>query len=352
MERLRETEPITDTIAKVAEYTTAMDVAHEDWQKAIAVDGLLATETELEWAQSAIDRAIDTQTSNGQFAYGWGNYPKEWARWTEYDVDTYNPTTLAAALADGALEFYGRTGEERYLEAVEKQTTFLDGVERTSTGAITRRREEDEIWTETLSFVCPYLIRYGTITDSPEYIKTARDQIRIHVDHLLDSRTNLFRHIWRETPDCYPASSFWSRANGWALAGILESTLRLPDEYDTSQLHSLVKSTATTLLKYQDTSGFWHQKIDDTTTPLESSGTLIFAYALRTALNEGIIDNQRFRQAARDGFAAVRREVDSNGAVHRVSKPPASARSELGVTPYGQGWFLKAATQFVTNEQN
>lgn len=44
---------------------------------------------------------------------------------------------------------------------------------------------------------------------------------------------------------------------------------------------------------------------------------------------------------------AVTGVVDEEGAVTRVSKPPASATSPLGVTPYEQGGFMLAAAQFL-----
>lgn len=79
--------------------------------------------------------------------------------------------------------------------------------------------------------------------------------------------------------------------------------------------------------------------------PLEASGTLILAYAMKRGVDEGVLDT-KYERRARRALEACDGVVGDAGAVSGVSKPPASALSPLGVTPYGQGWFLLAASCF------
>ncbi|WP_276298775.1 hypothetical protein [Haloarcula ordinaria] len=56
----------------------------EDWEKAVALNGLVATEkaTYVDAARSLVDRSIATQTSAGQLTYGSLDY-KPWIDRTE-----------------------------------------------------------------------------------------------------------------------------------------------------------------------------------------------------------------------------------------------------------------------------
>ncbi|WP_423750844.1 glycoside hydrolase family 88 protein [Salinirarus marinus] len=338
---------LPELLDRVAGYTAEMDVEGEDWQSAVAAHGLLVTGRESAAARHILERAVETQTDEGLLAYGWGDYPKEWARWTDYDVESYKPTANPAAMAYPVLELYDRTGEDHLLDAVRRQYEFFETVERTADGGITRRADKVELFSEIIYFLSPFFVRYGQIVGDDEAIADAVKQIEVHAKHLQDPHTGLFRHIWQEQPNTYPGGSFWSRGNGWAAAGLLDTLLLLPDDHPdrdvvADSLYALLDAVA----DLQDGSGFWHQRLDDPMSPLETSGTLIFAYTMQRGLNEGLLD-ERYADNARRAMEACEGIVDDDGAVKRVSKPPASSFSPLGVTPYGQGWFLLAGQQFV-----
>jgi len=58
--------------SRVASRTVERDMESEDWTKAVAINGLLATgESQfVEAARQLVDRSIETQTSGGYFSYG------------------------------------------------------------------------------------------------------------------------------------------------------------------------------------------------------------------------------------------------------------------------------------------
>ncbi len=340
---------IENVVEGVAKQTAARDMESEDWQRAVAVDGLRAVDAHEATVQRAVDRAVATQTSEGQFAYGWGEYPREWAKWTDYDVGSYSPTANPAAIGRSVLTVYNRTGEERYLDAARRQYEFFESVDRTADGGISRRDDRVELFTEILYFLGPFFVLYGQALDEDEPIEAAVEQVDVHCRHLQDPHTGLFRHIWRETPNTFPEGSFWSRGNGWAVAGLLDVALLLPDDHPAQErVRSSLQEALEAIVKLQDASGFWHQRLDDPSTPLETSGTAIFAYTLRRGIDAGVVSGTH-AEAAQDAMDACLGVVDEGGRVRRVSKPPASSLSPLGVTSYGQGWFLLAASAFLSS---
>ncbi|MEF8827444.1 MAG: glycoside hydrolase family 88 protein [Halovenus sp.] len=350
------TTDLAETVSRVAEYTTTLEMEGVDWERAMAVDGWLAVDERLDDATYWVDRGVATQTSAGQFAYGSGDI----ASYSETDSgvqdrsrnsynDTYFPTYNPAALAWSTLELYERTGEKRYLEAVRRQYEYFhsDHVPRTADGAISRREDKTELYTEIMHFLCPFFVRYGRIVGNDEPVDEAVEQIRLHAKHLQDPNSGLFRHIWHETPDFYPASSYWSRGVGWATAGLLDALLWLPEDHEgRAEVEDILTTTLDTLVDLQDDSGFWHQRLDERRSPLETSGTLMFAYTMRRGLDEGILDDDRYADAARKAMDACVGIVDDDGAVRRIARPPASSFAPLGVTEYGQGWFMMAASCF------
>lgn len=351
------TTALADTVSRVAEYTATMNMEGVDWERAMAIDGWFAIDECLDEATYWVDRGVETQTSAGQLAYGSGDlasyssddqHVQERSR-NSYN-DTYFPTYNPAAMAWPTLELYERTGEQRYLDSVRRQYEYFHGehVPRTSDDAISRREDKTELYTEIMHFLCPFFIRYGRIVDDDAPIDEAVEQIRLHAKHLQDPNTGLFRHIWHETPDFYPASSYWGRGVGWATAGLLDSLVWLPESHEGwDDVHEILRTTLDALVPLQDESGFWHQRLDERRSPLESSGTLMFAYTMKRAVQEGVFDEPRYASAAQRGMDACAGVVDDDGGVQRIARPPASAFSPLGVTEYGQGWFMMATSRFL-----
>ena len=353
------TSELASLATRVAEYTTRLDMGDVDWEAAMAIDGWLALDECLDAATHWVDRGVETQTSAGQLSYGSGDI----ASYAESDRhvqersrnsynDTYFPTYNPAAMARPTLKLYERTGEGRYLEAVRRQHDYFYGehVPRTGDGAISRREDKTELYTEIFHFLCPFFIRYGRLTGDDGPVDEAVEQIRLHARHLQDDNSGLFRHVWHEVPDFYPASSYWARGVGWATAGLVDSLASLPPDHERrDEVRETLRRALDALVPLQDDSGFWNQRLDERRSPLETSGTLQFAYTFRRGLNEGLIndDGGVYEAAAERAMDACAGVVDEEGAVHRVARPPASSFAPLGVTEYGQGWFMMAAAEFL-----
>jgi len=348
-----------DRLTDVAEYTVQRDMENEVWQKGVAINGLLATDREeyVEAAKRLVDRAVETQNSDGQLSYG-PSYPIEvFKHGAEYDahweiaerkaMNTNNTTSIG----HGVLDLYRRTGDERYLEAAEGEYEHLQSVERTDDGGIPHHVPETAgvkgLWIDSVYMMCPFFARYGEAADEPAAFDEAAKQLLVHAKHLQDPHTGLFRHIWHERPNSYPQSTFWARGNGWAQAAIVDVIEHLPDDHPkVDELAEVFRDVASSIVELQDASGFWHNVVDDHQTPLETSGTLMYTYAFKRALDLGIVEDETYERAARKAMDVCRNVVDEDGAVRRIAGPPGGPGAPLTVTSYGQGFYLLAATQF------
>lgn len=334
-----------DLVTRVADATVARDMEGNDWTMAVAIEGLRATGgTYTEVARELTDRAIETQTSAGYLAYG-SHDPIPPAALEPLDGPDYERGQWqchGAAVGRAVLDCYERTDEERYLEAARRQYEALVDADEAD-GTVSYNSVVPELWVDSLYMVPPFLARYARLADEPAALGHATGHIDAQVERLRDPRTGLFRHIWRETPDSFPESTFWARGNGWALTGILDTLAALPDDHEaTERLTEVFTDLAGTVRDYQDASGYWRNILDDPTSPLESSGTLMFAAAFARGVEAGHLP-ESYLEPAVNGFEVCRGVVDEHGTVTRVALPPGGPGVQLGHTDYGQGWFLLAA---------
>ncbi|MDX1747873.1 MAG: glycoside hydrolase family 88 protein, partial [Halobacteriales archaeon] len=222
----------SELVERVADYTVARDMESEDWQKAVAINGLIATDQDryVDAAQTLIDRSIETQIDTGQLSYG----SLDQKEFTTASGANYQSQTDPAALARAALEFYERTGDDRYLDGARGEYEFLtEQAQRTADGGVTHHKgAERELWVDAVYMIVPTLARYGDVTDTAAAFDEAATQATVLTDHLMDPKEDLYRHQWRETPNTFPQPTFWARGNGWALAGLLHVIEHLPAGHD------------------------------------------------------------------------------------------------------------------------
>lgn len=335
---------LEELVPTVAEYTLGLNF--EDFiqgERPMVLRGLLATDDDehTEIAERYVDKAVRSQSSKGQMAYGSIDVVPEW---DEHRV--FRPVPDAGAVAYLALSVYENGGPEFYLDACRRQFEYFhEDAPRTEDGGLSHHIDGIELWIDAVYMMCPFMARYGQIADRPEAIEEAIDQILVHDDHLRDPHTDLYRHIWRETPNSYPDGSLWLRGNGWLATGVLDTLRYVPDDHpDRERLEDLVGDHLRSMAEYQDRSGFWHHLIDDPSMYLETSGTLQYAFAFTEAVERGLLDDDYLEHAER-AVSAAKTVVTEEGAVQRNAAMPGGPEAPQAVNLYGQGWFLITGTR-------
>jgi unsaturated rhamnogalacturonyl hydrolase len=330
------------------------DMEKHDWEKGIAITGLLATGQHEKEAQRLIDRSIETQTDEGSLSYGSLDLPPVGfeADWTDEMDRSIICTVNSVVLGHGVMEFYDRTGDEKYLDAARRQFEHLQSVERTEEGGIPvthgRNVNGKVLLIDSLYHACRFLAHYGDCANDPEAFGEASKQILLHTKRLYDPHTGLYRQGWKETPNSFEQSTFWARGVGWLTTALVDTLTYLPDDHpDRNELEEMFQDISSTLLKWQEGNGYWHNIIDDPESPHETSGTLMFAYSLKRGLEMGLLEDEKYVQAASKAFKVCKGTVNSNGAVRRVAVVPGGPGAPLDVTLLGQGLFLHAASCFL-----
>ena len=112
--------------------------------------------------------------------------------------------------------------------------------------------------------------------------------------------------------------TFWSRCNGWVLAGLARMLDDMPGDYrDRPRYVALFRETPAKIASLQGEDGFWRASLlDPASVPNpETSGTGFFTFALSCGVNHHVLDPSEHDPVARRGWAALVRAVHPDGMV-------------------------------------
>jgi unsaturated rhamnogalacturonyl hydrolase len=213
----------------------------------------------------------------------------------------------------------------------------------------------DWSWCDSLFMAPPAWARLGKVTGDDRYYAFLYKQYWEAADFLRDRETGFFyrdkNFFARRTAG--GQKIFWSRGNGWVIAGLARILDYLPkkDAAQIERFRTLYRSLAKNLKERQGTDGLWRMSLLDPAEfpQKETSGTAFFCYALLKGINEGWLPADDFLPAARRAWAGLTDCVDETGILRCVQPggaAPAAFKAELSHS-YAAGAFLLAGREVV-----
>ena len=134
-------------------------------------------------------------------------------------------------------------------------------------------------------------------------------QTRLWVDDMLDKIQRPNGLFYHHTGTPY----FWGRGDGWMAVGMAEMLRLMPKDSEyRPRIEQAYKLMMSTLLRYQDADGMWHQIIDNPDTWKETSSTAMFTYAFIVGVKNGWLDKKVYGEAARKGYLRLLSYLDEN----------------------------------------
>jgi rhamnogalacturonyl hydrolase YesR len=143
---------------------------------------------------------------------------------------------------------------------------------------------------------------------------------------------------------------FWSRGNGWVIAGLARVLQYLPTDHPARpKFEQQFKEMAARLRELQQPDGFWHASLlDPASFPLkETSGTGFDCFGLAWGVNHGLLDKATYQPAAEKAWAAIVSCLQADGKLTHVQPIGADPKKfdENGTEVYGVGAFLLAGSE-------
>ncbi|MGC2422604.1 MAG: glycoside hydrolase family 88 protein [Candidatus Acidiferrales bacterium] len=207
-------------------------------------------------------------------------------------------------------------------------------------------------WCDALFMAPSTWARLYAATGDERYLDFAVKNWWRTTDYLYDKDEHLFYRdsTYFKKREANARKVFWSRGNGWVMAGLVRTLQYMPMNYpERPRFEQMFKEMADKILSSQQADGLWRASLlDPASYPAkETSGSGLFIYALAWGVNQGLLDGEKFGPAVEKGWAALAGCVDTDGKLTHVQPIGADPKNfdENSTEPYGVGAFLLAGSE-------
>ncbi|WP_167604954.1 glycoside hydrolase family 88/105 protein [Maribellus sediminis] len=237
---------------------------------------------------------------------------------SDYNIDRVRPGNCMISL-------YEDYGDEKYKLGIETLVNQMEGQPRTNSGGFWHKKIYPyQMWLDGLYMAEPFLVRYATVFDQPEWYDEATFQLEEVYKHTLDSATGLVYHAWDESkqerwcqPETGQSKHFWSRGTGWYMMALVDVLEYLPENHpERAKLIRILNDLSTALIKVQDPeTGLWYQVLDmggREGNYLEASGSAMIIYAFAKGAKMELLD-QNYLETANTCFDSLIKNLVTEG---------------------------------------
>lgn len=214
------------------------------------------------------------------------------------------------------------------------------------------RAQELWSWCDSLFMAPTAWLQVSVLTGDPRYHDFALREFWRTTDYLYDPDEHLyFRDSTYFTKrEANGQKVFWSRGNGWVLAGLARLLAWLPDnDPDRPRIEAIYRAMAAKVLSLQQPDGFWRSSLLDPEhyPAQEASGTGLFTFGLAWGVNHGLLDRAQYEPALERAWAALASCVNPDGKLTHV-QPVGAAPGKYSpdsTDRFGVGAFLLAGSE-------
>jgi len=207
-------------------------------------------------------------------------------------------------------------------------------------------------WCDALYMAPPSFARLSQLTGDSSYRKFMEYEWGLTQDHLYDPAERLFfrdaTFLHKTEPNGKPL--FWSRGNGWVLAGTARVLSVMPkDDPERPRFEKLFRDMAQRVAELQPQDGLWRMGLLDPGAYAqgEISGTAFFTYAMAWGVNNHLLPADRFQPVIAKAWAGMIRHIYTDGrlgAIQPIGASPGELQPGSSWT-YGVGGFLLAGAE-------
>ena len=308
------------------------------WTRAVYYEGLMALNT------------IDKQQAFYDYAVQWG----ETHQWSLRG-------NMISRNADN--QCCGQTYIDLYL--IDKKPERIAAVKASIDTMVHSTKIDDWNWIDAIQMSMPVFARLGKIfNDTNYYAQMYKMYNFTKFKHGGYGLYNQQDKLWWRDKDFIPpykepngTNCYWSRGNGWVLAGLVRTMDFLPGNspYYKSYLQDF-KDMSKALLPLQRKDGYWNTSLMDATHfgGKELSGTALFVYGMAWGINNGYLEKKTYLPVVIKAWnVMIKYSVHEDGMlgyVQGTGKEPKDGQP-LGYDKmpdfedYGLGAFLLAGTE-------
>ncbi len=213
-------------------------------------------------------------------------------------------------------------------------------------------------WCDALYMAPPTLARLYQATGNQAYLDYMNEMWWDATDFLFDPEENLYYRddryrikadgSGRREPN--GDKTFWSRGNGWVMAGVCRVLQYMPADYpDRDKYIQLLRQMAGKICSLQGEDGLWKASLlyPEGHSHGETSGSGFYCYALAWGINQGILERESYLPCVLKAWDGLNHAVHPSGKlgwVQQVGFAPAEINYDM-TEVYGVGAFLLAGSE-------
>ncbi|MDQ8734767.1 glycoside hydrolase family 88 protein [Paenibacillus sp. LHD-38] len=220
----------------------------------------------------------------------------------EIRMNSYNIDQIRMAVI--LFPLFQREQEPKYKRVMDLLYQQLESYPRTNSGSFWHKENYPyQVWLDGLYMGQPFLVQYvKQFAEKKDYSDTIQQFQNVR-QYIYNEQKRLYSHAYDESRHIFwcdkttgQSPNVWGRAVGWfamALVDVLE--LLEGEPADTGILKAYLKELIDDMLPYRHNEGMWYQVVDRADHPdnyLESSGTLMLAYAILKGARLGYVPEE------------------------------------------------------------
>ena len=258
------------------------------------------------------------------------------------------------------LDMYAKYGKKNMLIPTQARLDWILDNPPAANIDITKGRSDRWWWCDALYMAPAVFTRLYALTGDKKYLKFAHKEYLACYNHLYDKDEHLFyrdaNYFGKQNAE--GEKIFWSRGNGWVLAGLAEILKTLPqdDKKYRPFYEQLLRDMSERIASLQGADGYWRSDLlSSSVFPMpETSGTGLFTYAMLYGINAGILDADKYLPVVKKGWEALVKAVDTEGKVgwtQMVAAKPGSVEKKNN-RGYSTGCVLMIAAEILDYLEN
>lgn len=207
-------------------------------------------------------------------------------------------------------------------------------------------------WCDALFMAPPVWLKLAQITGDTAYSNYAHKEFKATTDYLYNKKEHLYYRDDRyfDQREANGENIYWSRGNGWVIAGIARILSILPDhDPHRAYYEKIFIQMAAKLKAIQPEDGLWRASLlDPESYPLpETSGTGFYCFSMAWGINNGLLDRDEYLPAVQKAWEGLVSYVQTNGKLTHVQPIGADPKS---ITPdmtgvWGVSGFLLSGSE-------
>ncbi|WP_184550475.1 glycoside hydrolase family 88/105 protein [Mucilaginibacter sp. FT3.2] len=242
------------------------------------------------------------------------------------------------------------------LYAIKKQNKMLEPIKNRIDSLIVEIKpgRVDWWWCDALFMEPPLLVRLANQTGDEKYLTYLDQMWWDTTDYLFDKNEGLYfrdqSYFKQKTPS--GKKVFWSRGNGWVLAGLAQVIEWLPTTNPSYPKYvDLYKTMAAKIGGLQQPDGFWRTSLLDPgqVSGKETSGTGFFTFALAWGINQRLLNREAYLPIVKRGWGALSSAINDEGKlqwVQQIGAEPNAVKQDDN-QEYGTGAYLMAGAEML-----